>query len=335
MKLTSLIRVEKGVIYMFWKTKEKDRVSQIYILQSRVNALEKEKQEMKTALKTWLSAFQEELAATIEQHEHVNGQHHILGDLVKQIEEKFNNVSFITEETSAHSITLLEKGDALKNLANEMVKESQAGSQYVIKAKEVINHLGNQVKETKEQISILSHRSSEISTIVQLIKDIANQTNLLALNASIEAARAGEHGKGFSIVADEVRKLAESTAKSTEHIGKLTETIQSEIDFSLKATEKSAEFVNGGIEVSSRAAEEIARILHTIETSKEHIEDIQSTIQQQRDDALKVKQEVTAAKGLFDEAHKTIIQHIEDAKVVDDKLEKDIQQTISEQAIFS
>ncbi|BEP29575.1 methyl-accepting chemotaxis protein [Helicovermis profundi] len=87
-------------------------------------------------------------------------------------------------------------------------------------------------------IEKLYENAINISTITEVITNIASQTNLLALNASIEAARAGEHGKGFAVVANEVSNLADQSEESTNQITDLISAIQTDVNNTKSLMEK-------------------------------------------------------------------------------------------------
>ena len=117
--------------------------------------------------------------------------------------------------------------------ASNTVTESEASTQAAAQGKDKlsatiisIKALTENVLDSSHQAEGLAERTQSISSILDVIRAIANQTNLLALNAAIEAARAGEAGRGFAVVADEVRSLAQRTSASTTEIEGLINGVQ-------------------------------------------------------------------------------------------------------------
>jgi methyl-accepting chemotaxis protein len=196
------------------------------------------------------------------------------------------------EEITVSIATVSDSASNAQKMATEAGQLSGQGSGLVGKAVGEMGKISESVGHSTEMIRELDKKSTEISSIVKVIKEIADQTNLLALNAAIEAARAGEQGRGFAVVADEVRKLAERTTISTQEIAKMIDSIQQSTQSSVQGMDLSSAQVLEGKGMAERSGESMTQIEASTGKVREAVEEISSALREQSSASNQLAQEV-------------------------------------------
>ncbi|OIR00424.1 methyl-accepting chemotaxis protein PctC [mine drainage metagenome] len=201
--------------------------------------------------------------------------------LAQQQTDAASSVAAAVEEmTTSIAMVAGHAGDT-ETVSAKASELSAEGERVVRDASSEMSRIAESFNTSSREIASLGQRTGEISSIVNVIKEIADQTNLLALNAAIEAARAGEQGRGFAVVADEVRKLAERTSSATQEITTMIDNIQTSMKGAAASMGAGVSQVTQGVALASRAGDALADINKGAKDVLAMVHDIASAVQEQ------------------------------------------------------
>ncbi len=232
-----------------------------------------------------IAGYSQETAASLAEQEKV----------LAQQAASVNQTTTTIEELGASSRQSAEQAEASSAGAKQALELATYGKETVSQTVEGIESLKGNVMAIADKIMQLSEQTTQVTTVSELVADIANQTNILALNAAVEAARAGEQGKGFAVVAQEVRKLADQSKKSAEKITTLIREVQGAMNSTVMVTDEGMKATNRCAELAHTTAETFATIANAIDAVYLNSQQIALSSKQQ---AVGVQQAISAMNAI-------------------------------------
>lgn len=236
------------------------------------------------------AAFAEEITATIEE---ISAG---VENVAKSAEFQYSSISSFTGRAGELSRLIQEMEKKISetlSLAESIGKNAKGGE--------------GTLREMSGSMGKISASSGEMTSIVQIIKDISDQINLLSLNAAIEAARAGDAGRGFAVVADEISKLADRTSTSVKEIETLIGANEREIQKGMtsvkgtvetistiiKGVENINEMVNTLSDFMQKQSEANAVVMKEAEDVKTRAEEIRNAAEEQKNASSEIVKSVS------------------------------------------
>jgi methyl-accepting chemotaxis protein len=233
-------------------------------------------------------------------------------DLSRTAAENNDGVTRQTDSISMVATAINEMQSAIEEVAgnasraSEITKEAeekgQSGGRTIRQSSDQVQQLSAQISKAVTVIRQLSEDSNNITSVLDVIRGVAEQTNLLALNAAIEAARAGEQGRGFAVVADEVRTLAQRTQKSTEDIQSMISALQTGVSDIVAVMETGSEQASTAEELALNAETEIQAILEAMTNIADMNASVASATEEQTQVVEEINQNITQINDLAGES---------------------------------
>ncbi len=269
--VASVDQISKGDLTVSISNDSKDELS---IINTHINNMV----EKFRGLVTQVVTASEQVVDVSEKTSKISAQ---TTDEILQQNREIEQVATAIEEMS---LTIQEVAMNTSKAADETGNANTAtetGQEVVNQTIDSISKLSEEMGQACSVIKVLETNSTEIDTILNVIRGIAEQTNLLALNAAIEAARAGEQGRGFAVVADEVRTLAGRTQESTLEIQSIIERLQQGAANAVKVIEQGVSTTDETVDKAHNAGSSLETLAETVSRIKGMNIQVASAVEEQ------------------------------------------------------
>ncbi|MDA8621380.1 methyl-accepting chemotaxis protein [Psychrosphaera sp.] len=232
--------------------------------------------------------------------------------------QKADLLASAIEEFRATASLVASNTDNANNVSHNVYEEAKSGSTTLKDTTDRIKIQSESIAESETVIEELAKDSESISTVLDVIRNIAEQTNLLALNAAIEAARAGEQGRGFAVVADEVRSLASRTQSSTEEINSMIEKLQKQSGRATEIIFKNREEAQQNVGYTEQANQAFMNVL----SAMQQINQLNDEVSRAANEQSQVSQTIAEDVSIVFEASTRNSERAEQAKAAAAKLKE-------------
>lgn len=142
----------------------KGEQAKIKELQAEIDKLNAELSGKDDSLQIFLNKLHKEMLETIAQHDIVNAQHDVLGQMVGVLLAEFDKVQDSTTKSQAVSNQVLDQGNELTSSFAQMVENAKEGMQSVQAVQSAIDSLAHQLESTLVSMEALNTSSAQIAS---------------------------------------------------------------------------------------------------------------------------------------------------------------------------